>query len=206
VLKRSFDFLGAAFGLFLFSPILVGIALLIKIDGGPVFYRGVRVGLHGRPFRIFKFRTMVANADKLGGSSTADDDPRITRVGKFLRKYKLDELPQLINVLKGDMSIVGPRPEVPSEVERYSYEHRRLLSVRPGLTDYASIRFHNEGEILKGHPDPHKAYRELIQPEKIRLGLAYVHAQSLWTDLKVIGLTIQTLLVTRSHYDRDRES
>ena len=206
MLKRSFDFLGAAFGLFLFSPILVGIALLIKIDGGPVFYRGVRVGLHGRPFRIFKFRTMVANADKLGGSSTADDDPRITRVGKFLRKYKLDELPQLINVLKGDMSIVGPRPEVPSEVERYSYEHRRLLSVRPGLTDYASIRFHNEGEILKGHPDPHKAYRELIQPEKIRLGLAYVHAQSLWTDLKVIGLTIQTLLVTRSHYDRDRES
>ena len=91
-------------------------------------------------------------------------------------------------------------------MERYSYEHRRLLSVRPGLTDYASIRFHNEGEILKGHPDPHKAYRELIQPEKIRLGLAYVHAQSLWTDLKVIGLTIQTLLVTRSHYDRDRES
>src|SRR3972149_9022096 len=146
MLKRLFDIVFSLLGLMLTTPILLILAILIKReDGVPVFYRGVRVGLHGNPFRIFKFRTMVVNAEKIGGSSTADDDPRITRIGKFLRKYKLDELPQLINVFKGEMSLVGPRPEVQQEVSLYSEEERALLSVRPGITDYASIKFHNEG-------------------------------------------------------------
>jgi lipopolysaccharide/colanic/teichoic acid biosynthesis glycosyltransferase len=136
---------------------------------------------------------MVMNADRLGGPSTADDDPRITRVGKFLRKYKLDELPQLINVLKGEMSIVGPRPEVPSEVETYSEEEKRILSVKPGITDWASIKFRNEGEILKGYEDPHKAYREIIKPEKLKLALQYVDEASFSTDLKIILKTVKLM-------------
>jgi lipopolysaccharide/colanic/teichoic acid biosynthesis glycosyltransferase len=174
------------------------VALLIKRgDGGPVFYRGLRVGRWGRPFRIYKFRTMVLNAEKIGGPSTSDDDPRITRVGRFLRKYKLDELPQLINVLKGEMSFVGPRPEVQLEVDLYTEGEEALLNVRPGITDYASIRFHDEGEILRGSPDPHEAYRRLIRPEKIKLGLEYVRNHSLWVDLRIMVETFGTLVRTR---------
>jgi lipopolysaccharide/colanic/teichoic acid biosynthesis glycosyltransferase len=199
MIKRLFDLVCSAFGLLVLSPVLVVLSVLIKLeDGGPVLYRGVRVGRYGKRFRIFKFRTMVVNADKIGGPSTADDDARITPMGKFIRRFKLDELPQLINVWTGDMSLVGPRPEVPVEVDLYTEEERALLNVRPGITDYASIAFHNEGEILRGSPDPHQAYREKIRPEKIRLGLDYVKHHSLRLDLKIIFKTFSTLIATRS--------
>ena len=152
--KRAFD-LGVAFLVLLtLSPLILIIALVIKLDSaGPVFYRGYRAGKQGRPFRMWKFRTMVVDADRLGGPSTSADDSRLTRVGRFLRWYKLDELPQLISILEGRMSLVGPRPEVLSEVEQYTEEERELLTVAPGLIDYASIKFHNEDEILRGSPD-----------------------------------------------------
>lgn len=194
MLKRIFDVSISLIGLGVLASIFVLIAIAIKLaDGGPVFYRGVRVGRYGKPFRIFKFRTMVVNADKIGGSSTSDDDPRITRVGKWLRKYKLDELPQLINVLKGEMSFVGPRPQVSWAVELYSEEEKVLLKVRPGITDYASIQFSNEADILRGSTDPDKDYLEKIAPEKIRLGLAYVRDHSLCVDLKIILATLWAL-------------
>ena len=163
-------------------------------SAGPVFYRGVRAGRYGKAFRIFKFRTMVEDADKIGGPSSSADDPRITRVGNFLRRYKLDELPQLLNVVKGEMSLVGPRPEVLQEVLLYTEEEKRLLEVRPGITDWASIRFRNEGEILRGSADPHAAYREKIRPEKIRLGLEYVERRSFLTDCKIIVRTLKAIL------------
>jgi len=195
MLKRTFDFVSSLIGLILVSPILLTIAILIKKeDGGPVFYRGVRVGRFGNPFRIFKFRTMVLNAEKLGGPSTADDDPRITRVGKFIRKFKLDELPQLINVLKGEMSIVGPRPEVQMYVDMFTGEEKAILSVRPGITDWASIWNPDEGAILAGSADPEKTYMEKIRPEKIRLQLKYVRERSFWNDLRIIAQTIITIL------------
>jgi lipopolysaccharide/colanic/teichoic acid biosynthesis glycosyltransferase len=185
MLKRVFDFLSSLIGLILISPILVTITILIKNeDGGPVFYRGIRAGRLGKTFSIFKFRTMVINAEKLGGPSTADDDPRITKVGKLIRKFKLDELPQLINVLKGEMSIVGPRPEVQLYVDMFSEEEKAILSVRPGITDWASIWNPDEGAILAGSPDPEKAYMEKIRPEKIRLQLKYVRERSLLNDLE----------------------
>ena len=182
--KRAFDFISSLIGLILVSPVLLIIAILIKReDGGPVFYRGARVGRFGKLFRIFKFRTMVVNAEKLGGPSTADDDPRITKVGKFIRKFKLDELPQLINVLKGEMSVVGPRPEVQMYVDMFAEEEKAILSVRPGITDWASIWNPDEGAILAGSPDPEKTYMEKIRPEKIKLQLKYVEENGLsgWT-------------------------
>ncbi len=197
-LKRTFDIITSLSGLVLLSPLIFFLIIFIKFDSpGPAFYRGERVGRFGKTFRIFKFRTMVADAEKLGGPSTASDDSRITGVGKFLRKYKLDELPQLVNVLKGDMSIVGPRPEVLMEVETYTKEERRILEVRPGITDWASLTFHNEGEILKGSPDPHQVYREEIKPEKMRLALKYVDERSFLTDIKIILETLLTLVKTR---------
>jgi lipopolysaccharide/colanic/teichoic acid biosynthesis glycosyltransferase len=138
---------------------------------------------------MYKFRTMVTNADKIGGPSTADTDPRLTKTGRFLRRYKLDELPQLVNVLKGDMSFVGPRPQVTDEVAGYTPEEREILSVRPGITDWASLRFHNEGEILAGHADPDAAYAELIRPEKMRLGLEYVRRGTFRDDLDILVKT-----------------
>jgi len=150
IMKRIFDIICSACGLLFLSPVLVLIACMIKAgDRGPVFYRGARVGLHGKPFRIFKFRTMVVNAEKIGGASTADDDPRITKVGKFIRKYKLDELPQLINVLKGEMSFVGPRPEVQHYVDMFTEEEKAILSVRPGITDWATLWNPDEGYTLE---------------------------------------------------------
>lgn len=193
--KRIIDFTLALGGLTILSPILIVVALFIKLDtAGPVLYQGNRVGLHGKPFKMMKFRTMVVGADKLGGSSTPNDDPRITRVGKFLRRYKLDELPQLLNVLRGEMSFVGPRPQVQWAVDLYTEEERRVLTVRPGLTDYASLKFADEGEILKGSTNPDKDYMEKIHPEKMRLGLEYIEKQSLWTDLHIILQTIRTLI------------
>lgn len=194
-MKRIFDLLCAAIGLLVLTPVLAAVALAIKLESrGPVFYRGARAGWHGKPFRIFKFRTMVMNADQIGGPSSSVDDPRITRMGGLLRHYKLDELPQLLNVLNGEMSMVGPRPEVVQEVLLYTEEEKRLLEVRPGITDWASIRFRNEGEILRGSADPHAAYREKIRPEKIRLGLEYVERRSFLTDCKIIASTVKAIL------------
>lgn len=195
MLKRAFDFLSSLIGLVLLSPVLATIAILIKReDGGPVFYRGVRVGRFGKPFRIFKFRTMVLNAEKMGGPSTADDDPRITKMGKLIRKFKLDELPQLLSVLKGEMSIVGPRPEVQMYVDMFTEEEKAILSVRPGITDWASIWNPDEGAVLAGSPDPEKTYMEKIRPEKIRLQLKYVRERSFWVDLKIIFKTLKTVV------------
>lgn len=193
-IKRLFDFLGSAIGLFLLCPLLVYIALRIKQeDGGLVFYRGVRVGLHEVPFRIFKFRSMIEGAEKLGPCSTASEDPRITKIGRWLRAQKLDELPQLLNVLFGDMSFVGPRPEVKSEVDTYGQEWNVIFSVRPGITDFSSIEFRNEGEIIlnSGIADAHEAYRKLIQPRKLELQKYYAINHSFFLDIKLI---FQTLL------------
>lgn len=198
LLKRLFDIKFSLAGLIAFAPVLLLAALWIKLDSpGPVFYRGVRIGRFGKPFRIFKFRTMVANADRKGGPSTAADDPRITKAGKFVRKYNLDELPQFINVLKGDMSIVGPRPEVPQYVAIFNSEEKSILDVRPGITDWATIWIRDEGKILEGSDDPEKAYLERIWPEKHRLELEYVRHHSLWTDFKIMVLTLKTHLIDR---------
>lgn len=195
LLKRSFDISVSLTGLIILSPVLLMISALIKAeDGGPVFYKGVRVGLNGKEFRMFKFRTMVLNADKIGGPSTADNDPRITRIGRFLRKYKLDEIPQLVNVFRGEMSIVGPRPEVLFYVNMFTEEEKKILTVRPGITDWASLWNHDEGAVLAGGPDPEKAYMEKIRPEKIRLQMKYVDERSFWTDLKIIAMTAAKLI------------
>jgi lipopolysaccharide/colanic/teichoic acid biosynthesis glycosyltransferase len=173
------------------SPITLGIWARIKLDrDGPAVYSGRRVGRGGREFRMYKFRTMVTDADRVGGPNTPNDDPRLTRTGRVLRRYKFDELPQLYNVLKGDMSFVGPRPQVTDEVAGYTAEEREILSVRPGITDWSSLRFHNEGEILAGHEDPDRAYAELIRPEKMRLGLEYVRRGTFRDDLRIIIDTV----------------
>ena len=197
MIKRLFDIVAAIAGLTAISPIFLWSTWRIRReDGGPVFYRGMRVGLHRRLFRIFKFRTMVIDAERIGGATTSDKDPRITRIGRFLRKYKLDELPQLINVLTGEMSLVGPRPEVPSEVERYGPEWDIILSVRPGITDLSSIEFRNEGEIIaaSGIEDAHEAYRKLIQPRKLELQREYALKSSLFLDIKIIFNTLGVVI------------
>lgn len=198
MMKRAFDIAFSIIGLVILAPILIVIAILIKLDSaGPVFYRGVRVGRHGKLFRIFKYRTMVLNADKIGGSSTPDDDPRITFVGKVLRKYKLDELPQLLNVLNGDMSVVGPRPEVQYYANMYTEKEKAILSLRPGVTDWASLWNPDEGAILSGSSDPDKTYLEEIRPEKIRLQLEYVYKRSFWKDIAIILQTLAAIFFKR---------
>src|SRR6185312_5738629 len=197
-MKRAFDLLLSLPSLIILSPFLVTAGFFVKLNSqGPIFYRGVRAGRFGKTFRIFKFRSMVQNADKLGSASTPEDDFRVTRVGRVLRRYKLDELPQLLNVIKGEMSLVGPRPQVLWAVERYTAEEKTVLSVRPGITDYASLKFRNEGEILAGSTDPDKDYFEKIHPEKMRLSLEYVHNQSVWLDCKIIVQTLTTVLFHR---------
>lgn len=198
ITKRAFDVTVALPALLALSPLLLSIALAIKLDSpGPIFYRGYRAGQRGVAFRMWKFRTMVVDAESLGGPSTSADDLRVTRVGRYLRWYKLDELPQLISILEGRMSLVGPRPEVLSEVERYTEEERNLLTVVPGLIDYASMKFHNEEEILRGSTDPHQTYLQEIRPEKVRLGLEYVKTRSLIGDFKILCLCAATLLSSR---------
>lgn len=195
IVKRSLDLIVALVGLVLAAPLWIAIAAAIRLgSAGPIVYRGIRVGRNGRTFRMWKFRTMVADADRRGIWSTAADDPRITRVGAFLRRTKLDEIPQLVNVLAGDMSLVGPRPQVPADVAKYTSEERELLSVRPGITDEASLRFRNEAEILRGYADADAAYDALIRPEKSRLGLEYVRRCSLAVDLRIIGDTVRVAL------------
>lgn len=199
-MKRLFDLTVSFIGLILLSPFFLLLAVLIKLDSqGPVFYRGVRVGRYGKPFRIFKFRSMVPEAEKLGASSTGSSDLRVTRSGRLIRKFKLDELSQLLNVLTGEMSLVGPRPEVQKFVDLYTEEEKAILNLRPGITDWASIKFNNEGEIIgkSGLADPDEAYARLIRPEKIQLQLKYLKEQNLWVDLKIIFATLLTIVDTR---------
>lgn len=193
--KRALDIAAAAIGLTLLAPLFLGISIAIRLDSpGPVFYVATRVGRRGQPFRMYKFRTMVPNAEAIGGSSTADDDPRVTRLGQWLRRRKIDELPQLFNVFGGSMSLVGPRPQVQWAVDRYSPEERRVLSVRPGITDPASLRFPDEGAILLGSTDPDRDYFEKIHPEKMRLSLAYIDQRSFRTDIRIILQTLARIV------------
>jgi len=195
--KRAFDLLASASGLVMLAPLLLLIAVAVKLDSrGPVLFRQERVGRNGRIFRIRKFRTMVRDAPRLGGAITVGRDPRITRVGHALRRYKLDELPQLIDVLLGDMSLVGPRPEVPKYVALYPPGIReRVLSVRPGLTDNASLAYIDENAQLAGAADPEREYVEKILPEKLRLYVEYVDNRSLALDLSIIGRTAARIIV-----------
>lgn len=173
---------------------MLAITLVQKLSSpGPLLYRGSRVGKNGRRFSILKFRTMVVNAEKIGGSSTSDSDPRITSMGRFLRRWKLDELPQLWNVITGDMSLVGPRPQVEHDVAQYSEDEKKILTVRPGITDWSSIKFRNEGAILAKYPDPDQAYIEQIRPEKIRLQMLYIREMSFLGDLEILWATIVAL-------------
>jgi lipopolysaccharide/colanic/teichoic acid biosynthesis glycosyltransferase len=189
--KRLFDIAASTVGLLVLWLAFLVIAVLIKLeDGGPVFYRQERIGYKGKPFKIWKFRTMVVNADKLGKPLTVGRDPRITRVGYWLRKFKLDELPQLLNVLLGEMSLVGPRPEVPQYVALYTPEQRKVLDLVPGITDHASIKFANEAELLAETSNPEKFYIEHIMPTKIRLNMEYASHATLWSDILVILKTL----------------
>lgn len=199
--KRVFDLVLSLSVFFFLWPVLLLSAIGIKLSSaGPVFYRGVRTGLDGRPFRIFKFRTMVADAETKGASSTHERDARITGIGAFLRRFKLDELPQLFNVLSGEMSFVGPRPEVKKFTDMYTAEEKIILTVRPGITDRASMKFHNEGEIIaaSGIADADEAYAKLIRPEKLRLQMEYARNHSVAGDVGIIVDTFLTLVRTRS--------
>jgi len=191
VLKRAMDIVISGGALLVIWPVLLLIALAIKIDDpGPVFYRQVRVGKDGKEFRIFKFRTMVVDADKKGLAITVGRDNRITRMGRLLRKTKLDELAQLINVFTGEMSFVGPRPEVPKYVNMYTPYQRQVLLVRPGITDYASIAYRNENDLLEGAEDPEKMYIDVIMPDKIELNMKYLREISPLADIRLILSTI----------------
>jgi lipopolysaccharide/colanic/teichoic acid biosynthesis glycosyltransferase len=197
--KRLFDLLGAAVALLLLAPLMLGVALAVKLDSrGPVLFRQERVGRYGRPFRIHKFRTMVVDAEQRGPLVTVGADPRVTRIGAALRRRRLDELPQLIDVLKGDMSLVGPRPEVPRFVSTYPPDLReRVLSVRPGVTDPASLEFIDEAELLARADNPEREYIEVILPRKVRLAADYAAQATLGTDLHVIGRTLRALVLPR---------
>lgn len=191
---RLFDLFWSVLGLAALSPLLVIVALAVKLeDGGPVFYRQVRIGRNGRPFKIFKFRTMATGADRTGQLLTVGKDGRITHVGAWLRRWKLDELPQLINVIKGEMGLVGPRPEVPKYVELYSRDQARVLRMRPGITDAASIAYRHENDILQQCDDPERYYIDHILPDKIRINLEYPAGISVWSDFKIILATLGLL-------------
>jgi len=194
--KRLFDIIFSSLGLVLLFPVFVGISILIVKDTtGPIFFRQKRVGQHLCTIKIHKFRTMVVNASDIGPSITTDGDPRVTRVGKVLRKYKLDELPQLIDVFLGDMSLVGPRPEVPKYVETYSDTDKTIIfSVKPGITDKASIEFRNENELIANSSDVDSVYLEKILPIKLVYYREYVETRSLWLDIKIILKTVWLIL------------
>lgn len=197
-MKRAFDLFWSGFGLIVLSPLFLILAIWIKLDSkGPVFYRQVRVGRRNKDFRIFKFRSMRVGADKGSLVTIGGHDPRITRSGYFIRKFKFDELPQLINVFVGDMSLVGPRPEVRHYVDYYTPEQMHVLDVRPGITDPASIKFRNENELMEKAEDPEKYYIEVIMQEKIRLYLEYVEKQGFWYDLGLIFKTFWVIVHER---------
>jgi lipopolysaccharide/colanic/teichoic acid biosynthesis glycosyltransferase len=193
--KRVFDVVCTVPGLIVLSPLFAVAALLIKLeDGGPVFFRQERVGRSGRPFRMWKFRSMVVDAPRLGAPLTVGRDPRITRVGWWLRKLKIDEFPQLLNVLTGEMSLVGPRPEVPRFVADYTPEQRSVLTVAPGITDPASVKFRHESDVLAASADPERTYLLEIMPEKLRINLDYQARATVWSDMLVILRTLRALV------------
>ena len=197
-MKRLFDIVASGCGLLVLSPVLLVVAIWIKLDSrGPVFYRQVRVGSKNKDFCIFKFRSMRVGADKGSLVTIGGRDPRITRSGYFIRKYKLDELPQLINVFVGDMSLVGPRPEVRHYVDYWTAEQMHVLDVRPGITDPASIKFRNENELMGQAEDPEAYYIHVIMQEKIKLYLEYVEHASLWYDVKLIFKTFKVIVTER---------
>lgn len=194
-MKRIFDMVASGLGLLVLSPLFVVLAVWIKLDSrGPVFYRQTRVGRYNKDFRLFKFRSMRVGADKQGLITVGGHDPRITRSGYFIRKYKLDELPQLINVFIGDMSLVGPRPEVRKYVDLYTPEQLHVLDVRPGITDLASIRYRNENELLETVDDPDRYYVDVIMQDKLRINLEYVARHSFWFDIQLIFKTFYTIV------------
>ena len=205
-MKRMLDLVVAATGLLVLSPLMLFAAFLIKVDSpGPIFFKQERVGRGFRPFWIYKFRTMIQDASQGGSSITVGADPRITRIGRFLRKTKIDELPQLINVLKGEMSLVGPRPEVPRYVEMFRRDYEEILRVRPGITDPASLKYQNEAEILSGGDNPEQDYVTRILPDKLALAKRYVQNSSLGFDLILILRTVPKLFgfkAGRVHYHR----
>ena len=191
MLIRLLDIMLSLLGLLFLLPIFLILAVWIKFDSqGSIFFRQIRVGKDGKDFRIYKFRTMIVNAEKMGIITIGERDPRITNSGYFLRKYKLDELPQLINVLKGEMSFVGPRPEVRKYVKMYNQEQLKILTVKPGITDYASIEYINEDEILGKSLDPEKTYIEGIMPQKIKYNMKYINNKTMIEYFKIIFLTI----------------
>ena len=191
---RAFDVLAASIGLVILAPAFALIAFVIRSTSpGPAFFRQVRIGCEGRPFSIFKFRTMRADAELVGGQLTVGADPRVTPVGAFLRRYKLDELPQLINVVRGEMGLVGPRPEVPRYVAHYDERQRRVLQVRPGITDPASVAFKDENAMLVASADPEATYLTELMPAKLEMNLVYLERRTLWTDLVVILRTLRLI-------------
>lgn len=197
-MKRIFDLVASSLGLIILSPLFIILAIWIKLDSkGPVFYRQVRVGRHNKDFRIFKFRSMRVGSDRGSLVTIGGHDPRITRSGYFIRKFKLDELPQLLNVLDGEMSLVGPRPEVRHYVDYWTPEQMRVLNVRPGITDPASIRFRNENELMEQTEDPEKYYVEVIMQEKLKLYLEYVENHSFWGDIRLIFQTFWVIITKR---------
>lgn len=186
-----FDIFFSLAGLIVLAPLFAAVALLIRLDSrGPVFFRQVRTGRHFLPFRIYKFRTMTLGAEARGARITVSGDRRVTGVGRILRKYKIDELPQLINVLRGDMSFVGPRPEVPEYVAMFREQYATLLTLRPGITDPASLAFSREEELLASSESWEEEYRKFVLPEKISLSRRYVESRSMLSDLKVISMTL----------------
>lgn len=194
-MKRLFDILASGFGLMCLSPLFAVLAVWIKCDSpGPVFYRQVRVGRGNKDFRIFKFRSMRVGSDKKGLITVGGHDPRVTRSGYYIRKYKLDEFPQLINVFIGDMSLVGPRPEVRKYVDMYTPDQLRVLDVRPGITSLASLRYRNENELLAQAEDPDRCYVEKVMPDKLAIDLEYVPKANLLTDIKLIFATIASII------------
>ena len=194
-MKRIFDIVASGIGLILLSPLFIILTIWIKCDSiGPVFYKQVRVGRNNMDFQLFKFRSMRVGSDKKGLITVGGHDPRITRSGYYIRKYKLDEFPQLINVFKGDMSLVGPRPEVRKYVVMYTEEQMHVLDVRPGITDLASIRYRNENELLERVNDPDKYYVEVIMPDKLRINLEYVARHSFTFDIRLIFQTFRAIV------------
>lgn len=191
IIKRAFDIVASFCGIIIISIILIIVSIAIKLDSkGPILFLQKRVGKNGEPFYIYKFRTMITDAEKFGKQITVGRDSRITKIGTFLRAYKIDELPQLFNVFKGDMSLVGPRPEVPRYVELYSEEERHVLDVRPGITDLASLRYKDENDILGKVENPEEYYINIIMKDKLKLNLEYVKKNNIIFDISLIIKTI----------------
>lgn len=194
MLKRWFDILSSLAVLLVLSPLFIIVSLLIISDSkGGVFYRQIRVGQHAKRFGLLKFRTMRPNSDQVQ-ITVGNRDPRVTRIGYYLRKYKLDEIPQLINIIKGEMSVVGPRPEVPKYVDHYTDEQKKVLTVKPGLTDFASLQFVDESELLAQSENPEKTYVEEILPQKLILARRYINERTFWLDLKLIFKTLRKII------------